>query len=457
MPGVVYFLISRRFGDRDAPRRPLSTLTEDDADLRGRFKDTVFVDKVDLRNKLRDATAPEGIDLYVLARSFVGSTIQPLFSEADVLQSGFGQILSGVFSGGVFGSSKPSQVATVASPPRPRQPSTPSELPRSSTTPKTALQGSVRSRDPKSKKPAARPLAKRAYAYVDRLRGASKYLDADDNARLVEEGVDRRVLLKQVRRSVVWGCRGVSRPTKFHLEWCRRGVLCHAIDATLRLLDGVRTATTLYAIAARARVTNAPRRRCELKARTLYYTRRDPKSGDSIGFTKKLRLGTRAYEARFSKDEIALRSLALKVTEAMLDVSIIKKKPVEPIEQPKKKAFRTIRKEITLRAADLATAAQRPSLDAWWALIAPGCPMMARGTTSRRARRVARHSPSPPGHFLGDDTAVLADEDFRHRHAIEQASRRCVSEAIQLPPDRGSIRVHGVARAGARRVWRVCV
>ena len=184
MTWVVYFLISRRFGDRDAPRRPLSTLTEDDADLRGRFKDTVFVDKVDLRNKLRDATAPEGIDLYVLARSFVGSTIQPLFSEADVVQSGFGQILSGVFSGGVFGSSKPSQVSTVASPPRPRQPSTPSELPRSSTTPKTALQGSVRSRDPKSKKPAARPLAKRAYAYVDRLRGASKYLDADDNARL---------------------------------------------------------------------------------------------------------------------------------------------------------------------------------------------------------------------------------------------------------------------------------
>ncbi len=221
MPGVVYFLISRRFGDRDAPRRPLSTLTEDDADLRGRFKDTVFVDKVDLRNKLRDATAPEGIDLYVLARSFVGSTIQPLFSEADVLQSGFGQILSGVFSGGVFGSPKPAPI--VASPPRPRQPSTPSELPRSSTTPKTALQGSVRSRDPKSKKPAARPLAKRAYAYVDRLRGASKYLDADDNARLVEEASIDGFLLKQVRRSVV-GLPGVSRPTKFHLEWCCLGV-----------------------------------------------------------------------------------------------------------------------------------------------------------------------------------------------------------------------------------------
>ena len=136
-------------------------------------------------------------------------------------------------------------------------------------------------------------------------------------------------------------------------------------------------------------MTDAPRRRCELKARTLYYTRRDPKSGDSIGFTKKLRLGTRAYEARFSKDEIALRSLALKVTEAMLDVSIIKKKPVEPIEQPKKKAFRTIRKEITLRAADLATAARGPSLEMWWASLAPGVRQWtARGTTSRRARKL---------------------------------------------------------------------
>ena len=64
----------------------------------------------------------------------------------------------------------------------------PWRAPMTPTTPKTALQGSVRSRAPKGKtKPAARPLAKRAYAYVDRLRGASKYLDADDNARLVEE------------------------------------------------------------------------------------------------------------------------------------------------------------------------------------------------------------------------------------------------------------------------------
>ena len=75
---------------------------------------------------------------------------------------------------------------------------------------------------------------------MDRLRGASKYFDADDNARLVEEASIDGFLLKQVRRSVV-GLPGVSRPTKFHLEWCCLGVpLClHAIDATLRLLDGV--------------------------------------------------------------------------------------------------------------------------------------------------------------------------------------------------------------------------
>ena len=184
--------------------------------------------------------------------------------------------------------------------------------------------------------------------------------------------------------------------------------------------------TTLYAIAAvRAHAKRLPRRRCELKARTLYYTRRDPKSGDSIGFTKKLRLGTRAYEARFSKDEIALRSLALKVTEAMLDVSMIKKKPVEPIEQPKKKAFRTIRKEITLRAADLATAARGPSLDAWWALIAPGC--AADGNwhdISEGTKEVARHSPQRKSVFCDTD-----DEDSDAETIVSEAS---------LPPDRGS-------------------
>ena len=239
----------------------------------------------------------------------------------------------------------------------------------------------MRSRAPKGKtKPAARPLAKRAYAYVDRLRGASKYLDADDNARLVEEASIDGFLLKQVRRSVV-GLPGVSRPTKFHLEWC------------------------------------------ELKARTLYYTRRDPKSGDSIGFTKKLRLGTRAYEARFLKDEIALRSLALKVTEAMLDVSMMKKKPVEPIEQPKKKAFRTIRKEITLRAADLATAARGPSLEMWWASLAPGCAADGAWHDITASREVARHSPQRKSFFSDEDS----DSD----------AETIVSEA-SLPADRGS-------------------
>ena len=65
--GVVYFLISRRFGDRDAPRRPLSTLTEDDADLRGRFKDTVFVDKVDLRQQTAGCYRSRRVIIYVLA------------------------------------------------------------------------------------------------------------------------------------------------------------------------------------------------------------------------------------------------------------------------------------------------------------------------------------------------------------------------------------------------------
>ena len=135
-------------------------------------------------------------------------------------------------------------------------------------------------------------------------------------------------------------------------------------------------------------------------------------------------MGTRAYEARFTKDEIALRSLALKVTEAMLDVSIIKKKPVEPIEQPKKKAFRTIRKEITLRAADLVTAARGPSLDAWWALIAPGCAADGNWHDITASKEVARHSPQRKTFF--SDT----DEDDSDAETI-------VSEA-SLPQDRGS-------------------
>ena len=164
--------------------------------------------------------------------------------------------------------------------------------------------------------------------------------------------------------------------------------------------------------------------RCELKARTLYYTRRDPKSGDSIGFTKKLRLGTRAYEARFTKDEIALRSLALKVTEAMLDVSMIRKKDVQPIEQPKKKAFRTIRKEITLRAADLATAARGPSLEMWWAALAPGCPNDGAWHDITASKEVARHSPQRKSFFSDTD-----DEDSDAETIVSEAS---------LPADRGS-------------------
>ena len=74
-------------------------------------------------------------------------------------------------------------------------------------------------------------------------------------------------------------------------------------------------------------------------------------------------------------------------------MSIIKKKPVEPIEQPKKKAFRTIRKEITLRAADLSTAARGPSLEMWWASLAPGCAADGAWHDITASREVARHSP----------------------------------------------------------------
>lgn len=341
------------------PVKPLTaTLTEDNADLRGRFKDTVFVDKVDLRNKLRDATAPEGIDLYVLARSFVGSTIQPLFSEADVLQSGFGHILSGVFSGGMFGESRKTEVLHAAALQRslpalaPAKDAPASPEKRSSFTALTDRASLKRSSS-------VRPLAKRAYAYVDRMRGASKYLDAEDNARLVEDAMIDGFLLKRVRRSVV-GFSGVTRPTRYHLEWC------------------------------------------EFKARTLYYTRRDPKSGDSIGFTKKLRLGTRAYEARFSGTEIELRSSALKVAEALNDVSAsLKKKKGEPLDAAKKKKFRTIRKMVTLRAPELTSAARGPSLQAWWAALAPNC--AADGAWHDLSASDAPTSPRSPDFFAASD------------------------------------------------------
>ena len=105
-------------------------------------------------------------------------------------------------------------------------------------------------------------------------------------------------------------------------------------------------------------------------------------------------------------------------------MSIIKKKPVEPIEQPKKKAFRTIRKEITLRAADLATAARGPSLDAWWALIAPGCAADGNWHDITASKEVARHSPQRKS-FFSDDS----DEDSDAETIVSEAS---------LPAGRGS-------------------
>ena len=265
---------------------------------------------------------------------------------------------------------------------------------------------------------------------------ASKYLDADDNARLSGGGVDRRVF---VETSAAVSC---------GLAWCEspdevpfgvvsyRGVPLCFTPSTRRCVCSM--ARRFHAIdATSTRVTRAPaagasskRGRCTILVET-------PRAGDSIGFTKKLRLGTRAYEARFSKDEIALRSLALKVTEAMLDVSMIKKKPVEPIEQPKKKAFRTIRKEITLRA-DLATAARGPSLDAWWASMAPGCEADGAWHDITASKEVAAaFSPKEDNSSLSRDTA----DDSRARETIY------VSEA-SLPPDRFR------ARSGPWRRWR---
>ena len=84
-------------------------------------------------------------------------------------------------------------------------------------------------------------------------------------------------------------------------------------------------------------------------------------------------------------------------------MSIIKKKPVEPIEQPKKKAFRTIRKEITLRAADLATAARGPSLETWWAQLAPGCAADGAWHDITASKEVARHSPQRKSFFSDTD------------------------------------------------------
>ena len=108
----------------------------------------------------------------------------------------------------------------------------------------------------------------------------------------------------------------------------------------------------------------------------------------------------------------------------MLDVSMIRKKDVQPIEQPKKKAFRTIRKEITLRAADLATAARGPSLEMWWVALAPGCEADgAWHDITEGTKEVARHSPQRKTFFSDTDD--------------ESDAETIVSEA-SLPADRGS-------------------
>ena len=80
------------------------------------------------------------------------------------------------------------------------------------------------------------------------MRGAAKYLDAEDNELLIRTATLDGFLLKRVARKLPVG----ATTSRYHLEWC------------------------------------------ELKGRTLYYTRRDAATGDSVGFTKKLRLGARA-------------------------------------------------------------------------------------------------------------------------------------------------------------------
>ena len=114
-------------------------------------------------------------------------------------------------------------------------------------------------------------MRKRAYAYVDRWRGASKYLDEDDTDALLGDATVQGFLLKKVERKLEFMRASVATPNQssFHLEWC------------------------------------------ELRGRTLYYTRRDSVTGDSLGFTKKLCLGSRPYEARYDRERecIKVRSL----------------------------------------------------------------------------------------------------------------------------------------------------
>ena len=241
-----------------------------ETDVRGKHKDTVFVDKVDLRNKLRDPTAPEGVDLFVLAKSFVRSAIAPIFSEAD-LYANVAHILSGIFSKNLGGTRRDDAVQPDNAG-DPGTPDTPPKAPRKRSEddlPEVvkAIEASKRH----AKEP-ARPLAKRAYAFVDRIhRGSSKYLDEDDNDILVGDATVEGYLVKRVERRIeflnnTFATKGAS---KFHLEWC------------------------------------------ELRGRTLYYTRRDGATGNSLGFTKKLRLGARAYEAKYDRKNMELKLRAL--------------------------------------------------------------------------------------------------------------------------------------------------
>ncbi|KAH8059912.1 hypothetical protein JL720_13722 [Aureococcus anophagefferens] len=219
-----------------------------ETDVRGKHKDTVLVDKVDLRNKLRDPTAPEGVDLFVLAKSFVRSAIAPIFSEAD-LYANVAHILSGIFSKNLGGTRRDDAVQPDQAG-DPGTPDTPPKAPRKRSEddlPEVvkAIEASKRH----AKEP-ARPLAKRAYTFVDRIhRGSSKYLDEDDNDILVGDATVEGYLVKRVERRIEF------------------------------LNNTFATGAPVP-----PRVVRAP-------GRTLYYTRRDGATGNSLGFTKKLRLG----------------------------------------------------------------------------------------------------------------------------------------------------------------------
>ena len=111
-------------------------------------------------------------------------------------------------------------------------------------------------------------------------------------------------------------------------------------------------------------------------------------------------------------------------------MSMIKKKPVEPIEQPKKKAFRTIRKEITLRAAGFGDRGERALAGRVVGFIGAGCEADGNWHDITASREVARHSPQRKTFF--SDT----DEDDDDAETIV-TWRRCLGP--------GLVRVHGVS------------